>query len=136
MKMKPIKVIIRYADGRLVKGYTNNFFPNKPLFHVHSVDSQPTDKGIEVYLRDLKAVFFVKDFTGQQSYNEKKCFSADQKPPGRKVEVTFKDGEVLVGSTLCYDPNCLNFFITPADAQSNNLRVFIVSTAVSKFIFL
>jgi len=134
--MKPIKVVIRYADGRLIKGYTNNFFPNKPLFHLHSVESQPTDKGIDVYLRDLKAVFFVKDFTGQPAYNEKKCFAEGQQSSGRKVEVTFKDGEVLVGSTLSYNADGRSFFVIPADTQSNNLRVFVVSTAVSKLVFL
>jgi len=82
--MEPVKVIMRYADGRIVKGYTNDFFPNRPLFHCLSVESQPTDKGVEVYLKDLKAVFFVKDFTGNQAYNEKKDFTEGQRPPGGK----------------------------------------------------
>jgi hypothetical protein len=134
--MEPVRVIMRYADGRLMKGYTNDFFPNKPLCHLLSVESQPTDKGVEVYLKDLKAVFFVKDFTGKQAYKEKKDFAEGQQPSGRKVEVTFKDGEVLVGSTLGYDPNRLGFFVIPVDTQSNNLRVFVVQAAVSKFRFL
>jgi hypothetical protein len=134
--MEPVKVIMRYADGRLIKGYTNDFFPNKPLFHVLPAESKPTDKGVEVYLKDLKAVFFVKDFTGKQTYNEKKDFAEGPQSSGRKVEVTFKDGEVLVGSTLGYYPNRLGFFVIPADTRSNNLRVFIVSTAMSKFRFL
>jgi hypothetical protein len=134
--MEPVKVVVRHADGRIAKGYTNDFFPNKPVFHFRSVESQPTDKGVEVYLKDLKAVFFVKDFTGKQAYNEKKDFTEGQQLSGRKVEVTFKDGEVLVGSTLGYDPNRLGFFVIPADTQSNNLRAFVVSTAMSKFRFL
>jgi hypothetical protein len=51
--------------------------------------------------------------------------------PGLKVEVTFVDGEVMVGSTLLgYDPKRLGNFITPADIQSNNIRVFVISSAV------
>ncbi len=134
--MEPVKVVMRYADGRLIKGYTSDFFPNKPLFHVRPIESEPADKGIEVSSKELKAVFFVKDFTGNPAYNEKKHFAEGRHSAGRKVEVTFADGEVIVGSTLGYDPNRLGFFVTPSDPQSNNLRVFVISAAVSKFRYL
>jgi hypothetical protein len=52
------------------------------------------------------------------------------------MEVTFKDGEVLVGTTLGYDPSRPGFFIFPADPKSNNIRVFAVATAVKKVRFL
>ncbi len=133
--MEPVKVVIRYADGKLIKGYTNDFFPNKPLFHVHPIEIESGTKVVDVFVKELKAVFFAKDFTGNPAHNEKNQFEGPQ-PPGRKVEVTFADGEVLVGATLGYDPNRLGFFVTPADPQSNNLRVFVVCTAVRKFRYL
>jgi hypothetical protein len=68
--IEPVKVIMRYANGKLIKGYTNDFFPNKPLFHVRSIESQPTDKGEEVSIKEFKAVIFVKDFVGNAAYNE------------------------------------------------------------------
>jgi hypothetical protein len=46
------------------------------------------------------------------------------------VEITFTDGETLVGSTLGYDPKRPGFFIFPADPESNNARVFALSKAV------
>jgi len=49
--------------------------------------------------------------------------------------VSFKDGEVLIGSIVSYDPNRQGFFLFPADSQSNNLKVFVVSSAVSKVAF-
>jgi hypothetical protein len=134
--MEPVKVVMRYANGKLIKGYTNDFFPNKTLFHVRSIESQPTDKDEEVYVKELKAVFFVKDFVGNAAYNEIKHFTEGQQYSGRKVEVTFTDGEVLVGSTIGYDPSRLGFFVTPVDPQSNNLRVFVISAAVTNFRFL
>ncbi len=134
--MEPVKVVIRYADGRLIKGYTNDFFPNKPVFHVHTIDSSPTDKGVEVMLKELKAVFFVKDYEGDRSYNEKKDFAEGRQSSGRKVEVTFSDGEVLVGSTLGYDPARPGFFVIPADPQCNNIRVFVIFAAVKNFRYL
>jgi len=134
--IEPVKVIMRYANGKLIKGYTNDFFPNKTLFHVRSIESEPTDKGEEVYVKELKAVFFVKDFVGNAAYNEIKHFAEGQQYSGRKVEVTFTDDEVLVGSTIGYDPSRLGFFVTPVDPQSNNLRVFVISAAVRNFRFL
>jgi len=31
LNMEPVKVIMRFANGRLIKGYTRDFYPNKPL---------------------------------------------------------------------------------------------------------
>jgi hypothetical protein len=84
----------------------------------------------------LKAVFFVRDFAGNPMHEERKEYKEGEKPQGRKVEVMFKDGEVLVGTTLGYDPSRPGFFIFPADPKSNNVRVFVVSTAVKKVRFL
>ena len=98
--MEPVKVVIRYANGKLLKGYTNDFFPNKPLFHVHPVETGHEGKGIEVVVDQLKAVFFVKDFAGDPSHNDQKHFAEGQQPPGRKAEVTFADGEDPADSTL------------------------------------
>jgi hypothetical protein len=46
------------------------------------------------------------------------------------VEVTFKDGEKLVGTTLGYDPQRPGFFFIPVENKSNNMRVFAVQSAV------
>ena len=50
-----------------------------------------TDEGEEVYVKELKAVFFVKDFVGNAAYNEIKHFTEGQQYSGRKVEVTFTE---------------------------------------------
>jgi len=134
--MEPVKVVIRYANGKLIKGYTNDFFPNKPMFHVRPTESQATDKGVEVYIKELKGVFFVRDFTGNRSYNENKQITEGQQTTGKRVKVTFKDKEALVGTTLGYDPGRPGFFITPIDPQSNNLRIFVVSAAVNNIVLL
>ncbi len=128
-KMEPIKVVVRYIDGRVVKGMTQDFFPNKDRFHLRS-DTTASEEPAEVLIRDLKAVFFVKDFDGNPGYNERKEYSNGDKAQGRKVEIVFVDGEKLVGSTLGYDPNRLGFFLFPVDPESNNMRVFAVTAAV------
>jgi hypothetical protein len=129
--MEPVKVVARYVNGKRVKGFSQDFFPNKDRFRISPAD-KPSGEAIEVLVRELKAVFFVHDFTGNFQYDERKNYLKEEKPSGRKIEVTFKDGEVMVGTTLGYDPSRPGFFLFPADPKSNNIRVFAVSTAVKK----
>ena len=133
--MERVKVVVRYSDGRLIKGSTQDFFPNKERFHLIPADN-PSGRGIEVSMNDLKAIFMVRDFIGDPLYKERKKYIEGEKPSGRKVEVTFKDGEVLVGSTLGYDPKRQGFFIFPADPKSNSIRAYVVSFAVGKVRYL
>jgi len=133
--MEPLKVVARYIDGRIIKGLSQDFFPNKDRFHVSPVN-KPSGETVEILLKGLKAVFFVRDFSGDAQYYERKEYTPEDKPSGRKIEVTFKDGEVLVGTTLGYDPNRPGFFLFPADPKSNNIRVFAVTTAVKRVRYL
>jgi hypothetical protein len=127
--MERLKVVVRYVAGDLIKGFTQDFFPNKERFHVFPVDQSPS-RAVEVSMGDLKAVFVVRDFLGNSQYNEQKKFNEADRPSGKKVEVAFADGEVMVGSTLGYDRNRPGFFIVPADPKSNNIRIFAVSSAI------
>ena len=128
-------MVARYINGRRIKGVTQDFFPNKDRFHVYPA-AKPSGEAVEVLLKELKAIFFVRDFVGNYLHNERKEYIQGEKPSGRKVEVVFRDGEVLVGTTLGYDPSRPGFFLFPADPKCNNIRVFAVSTAVKKVRFL
>lgn len=134
--MKLLKVVMRYADGKIKKGYSFDPLPNKRLFRGRPLKMQRTEEDIEIAVDKLKAIFIVKDFTGNPSYTDKNYFHDDTDVPGRKVEVTFTDGEVLVGSNRDYDPESPGFTVIPADPQSNNAEVFVVSSAVSSFRYL
>ena len=133
--MEKVKVVARYRDGNVIKGFTNDFFPNKDRFHLFPSDNLSAS-GIEVVISKLKAVFIVGDFIGNPEYKERKEYNEGEKTSGRKVEVTFIDGEVLVGSTLGYNPKQQGFFIFPADPESNNKRVYVVSSVVEKVHYL
>ncbi len=133
--MEKIKVVVRYSDGKLMKGFTEDFFPNKERFHLIPANN-PSGGPIEVSMKDLKAIFMVRDFIGNSLYKERKRFIEGEKPSGKKVEVTFVDAEVLVGSTLGYDSKRQGFFIFPADPKSNNIRVYVVSSASEKVRYL
>ena len=133
--MEPVKVVARYINGKRIKGFSQDFFPNKDRFHIYPA-AKPSGEAVEVLVKELKAIFFVQDFAGNSLYKERKQYIEGEKPSGRKVEVTFADGEVLVGSTLGYDPSRPGFFLFPADPKCNNIRVFAVTSAVKKVRFL
>jgi len=135
-KMEPSKVVVRFRDGKIVKGYTRNFFPNKPTFHVHPRNATNPDELLEISIDDLKAVFFVRDFLGNRTHKERKKVSLEDKPQGRFLEVTCKDNEVIIGSSAGYDAKRPGFFVFFLDTLGNNIKAYIVSAAVSKVRYL
>jgi hypothetical protein len=126
------KVVARFRDGRLVRGYTADFHPSKPQLHL-SAEPHSSDT-LFLELSQLKALFFVRDFNGDQMRVDRQEFASA--PQGRKVIVTFHDGETLIGSTLGYRGEGEGFFVQPADPRSNNLRVFVAPRATQQVRFL
>jgi len=128
--MEPTKVVVRYANGTIARGFIQNFAPNRDFFYLAPANN-PSDQPLQVSLRRLKAVFVVRDFHGNPQFEERNFYMEGENPSGLKLEVTFADGEVMVGSTLLnYDPKRQGNFIIPADPNSNNIRVFVISSAV------
>jgi uncharacterized protein DUF6982 len=131
------KVVARFSDGRMVKGSTSDFVPAKEFFHVASSEAPRAAKPTIVHVKDLKAIFFVKDFSGRPDYTPKNEFEGDKAPPGRKIKVVFADGEVIVGTTQGYQPGRPGFFMVPADQADNNIeRCYVVSAATTEVTLL
>lgn len=130
------KIVARYQDGRMMKGSSTDFMPNKDIFHVVPVDSPPGSKPFDIFVKDLKAVFFVKDFDGKGRDGNKQDFDPAKPVAGRKIKVVFKDGEVMTGTTQGYQPGRPGFFVVPADPKSNIDRSFVVSAATLEVTFI
>lgn len=134
--MKPTKMVVRFADGRIKKGYSQDFSQNKPTFHLTKDRAGGPGAWEEIQVADLKAVFFVNSFPGNTHNKEKKDFSEEDNLIGRKIEVVFADGEILRGSILGYNARETGFFFFPADPKSNNQRAFVVNASVKKIRYL
>ena len=128
------KLVVRYLDGTILKGYSQDFHPTRSYFHLASSITAAGEKPSMVPMQQLKAVFFVRDFAGDPNYVDDRSFA--EPTAGRRIEVTFVDGEELVGTTLGYRPDGTGFFVRPADAGGNNLRVFVPSGGVKRVRFL
>lgn len=126
------KVVIRYRDGRILKGTTMDFSPVKQKFHLHPFDKLKENIVHEVELHRLKAIFFVKDFVGDKSSHEQIDTVYSIKPPAgtKKLLVEFVDGEKLVGAVYSYSTDKPGFYLIPLDTHSNNLRIFVVFSSV------
>jgi hypothetical protein len=130
------KVVVRFVDGRIVKGVTSDFVPAKERFHVSEAQAAPGAKPVEVQTKDLKALFFVKDFAGNPQHGDRNAFDPARPPAGRRIRVEFSDGEVLVGTTQGYQPGRPGFFVVPADPASNTERCYVVTASTKDVRFV
>ena len=117
------QVVARFIDGRLIKGTSMDVDPAKPACHIRTPDGAI----YTVELSELKALFFVKTLNGDAKHKEgTELQPADRRQFGSAlVELTFADGERMVGLTNRASPNGAFFFVLPVDARSNNIRALV-----------
>jgi len=132
------RVVIRFTEGKILKGHVRNFSANEIFVLLEEVGTR-TEQSIPI--DELKAIFFVKTFEGVSGYRDRKVYGI-RKNIGRKVYIRFNDGESMVGfldGEIPWkkgfflskpDGKHRGFFLIPVDADSNNIRVFVVGTAI------
>lgn len=131
MVRRPSLVVVRYRDGRVVKGTTEDFAPGTARF---TVAQENDDRVPIVDFEEIKAVFFVKSLEGNRLYGEQKDF-AIARQFGRRTVMTLADGEELAGYTLPGHVDQPQFFLFPVDPESNNAKVYVVRAAVAEIRF-
>lgn len=134
------KIVVRFLDGKIIKGYATQFSEKSSHINVKNVE---TDEEYRIAVDELKALFFVGSFEGKRSYNEKKIYGISEKK-GDRVFVKFKDGESIVGYLSGDVPwdrkkgyylskiknDLTGFYIVPVDRESNNIRIFVFTSAI------
>ena len=121
-------IVARYIDGRVLKGVTRDFSPNRAMFHVDTQDGNPS---VELRFRQLKAVFFVRTLEGNSARDDIRGFvnGPAENQHGKKIAVRFRDGEFVCGYTLSWSPDREGFFMFPSDTTGNNQRMFVITTS-------
>jgi hypothetical protein len=119
------KVVVGFLNGDRIKGYVDEFSALDDSFNLLPQDDPLQGRGIKVEMKDLKAVFFVWEFTGIHEYHD--FLLTDAPKDRRTIEVTFTDGEKIVGRPEGSNSQRIGFFMFPADPKGNNIRIFVVT---------
>ena len=115
------KVILRYLDGRVVPAFA-------PLFEEGSDPVPATDLlglPMMVALTELKAVFFVRTFTGNPAYDPPRSVREVGDPCDNPVRLSFADGETMLGEVRDLARTDHGFYLTVLDPGDNNLLVYV-----------
>jgi len=126
------KVVVKYQNGEIIKGWVEDFRSDRNYFILYLLIEYSEEERIEINFDSLKAVFFVKDFTGDKNYKKVRIFDVELKitPSQRKLIVIFKDGENLYGTSHDYGRYKVGFFVYPIDPKDNSDRIFVVHSVV------
>ncbi|MGO9127146.1 MAG: DUF6982 domain-containing protein [Terriglobales bacterium] len=128
------KVIVRKIDRDSVNGYA------APASFVHEGKLEllnTTGNVIAIDLREVKVVYFVRDF-GDSESPSRKTFTTRPRTEGLWVRLRFKDGDIVEGMM----PNDLlqasaeGYLINPPDLRSNTQRMFVPRSALESLTVL
>jgi hypothetical protein len=136
------KVVAHYKDGRIVKGHTRDFDPDSDAFTVQPYMAGQTS--VAVPIESLKAVFHVKTFEGNREHAPSPEAVGEISDPrftaamerGRRSLLEFSDGERMWGYAQGLETSQPGFFFFPTDPGSNNLRVYVVRSALRSMVLL
>jgi hypothetical protein len=128
------KVIVRKMDRDSVNGYVapSDFVREGKLELLNTAGTV-----IAVELRDIKGVYFVREFGDSDTFS-RKTFASRPRTEGLWVRLKFKDNEVLEGMM----PNDLSlttaegFLVNPPDLRSNTQRIFVPRSALESLTVL
>jgi hypothetical protein len=128
------KVVVRKIDRDSVNGYVApaNFVRDGKLELLNTAGNV-----VAVDLRDIKVVYFVREFGETESLN-RKTFTTRPRTEGLWVRLKFKDNETIEG--LMANDLSANlaegFLINPPDLRSNTQRMFIPRNALESLTVL
>jgi hypothetical protein len=128
------KVIVRKMDRDSVSGYVSpsNFVNDGKLLVLNTAGTV-----IAIDLREIKGVYFVREFGDSESLT-RKTFTSRPRAEGLWVRLRFKDNEVLEGLMPAdlTQSTPEGFLVNPPDQRSNTQRIFVPRTALESLTVL
>ncbi len=127
------KVIVRKMDRDTISGYVSASVISDGKIEVLNTAGNV----VSIELRDVKGVYFVREFGDSESLT-RKTFTSRPRTEGLWVRIRFRDNEIIEGMM----PNDLvrdgvdGFSIIPPDTRSNTQRIFVPRTAVTEMTVL
>jgi hypothetical protein len=132
------KVVVRKLDGGILKGYVDPVPEPVSSKEDKITITSLTEEPIHVPKSEIKALFFVRKFSGNKDYSEVKFFESQPPIDGLWVRLHFSDNEAIEGIVA----NSMNFlvedgfYLKPPDPNSNNRLMYVVKSALKEFTVL
>jgi hypothetical protein len=127
------KVIVRKMDRDTVSGYVSAEFLADGKIEVLNTAGNV----VTIELRDVKGVYFVREFGDSESL-VRKTFTSRPRTEGLWVRLKFRDNEIIEGMM----PNDLvqdgsdGFSVIPPDTRTNTQRIFVPRSALAEMTVL
>ena len=121
------KVVVRKLDRDSINGFVGTSFISEGKLELLNTAGNV----VMIDLRDIKSVYFVRDFNDSDDLT-RKTFTSRPRAEGLWVRMRFRDNDIVEGLM----PNDLmqiipeGFFVNPPDTRSNTQRIFIPRTAL------
>ncbi len=131
-----VKTVLRFSDGRVIKGFTEGFDPRRTSFRFQETNDALAHEWMEMQLEGLKAVCFVRALAGDSHFGEQGSYDRAGRNWGRRIQVTFRDGEKIMGFAMANDVSRPGFYLFPADLKGNYYGVFVMLDAVHDIWYL
>jgi len=121
------KVVVRKMDRDSVSGYVAAQFVQDGKLELLNTSGTV----ISMDLREIKGVYFVREFGDSESLT-RKTFTSRPRSEGLWVRLRFKDNEILEGLMPAdlTQSTPEGFLINPPDQRSNTQRIFVPRTAL------
>jgi len=136
------KLVAHFKDGAVSRGYSRDFRPDAEIFHLESRDAEIASSR-KIHLDQLKALFQVKTWGSRgKRHDRRKEFPPEPGPEivglgsAARTIIEFYDGEEIWGYSQGYRSDAPGFFLIPADPQTNNERIFVVTSSLANIQFL
>jgi hypothetical protein len=93
----------------------------------------PAGSVVRIACQEVKAICFVRDLDGDETWLKHRAFATRPKTPGLWLSLRFRDSDSLEGlvpnDLMQLEP--LGFFLIPPDPTFQNQRIFVPRTALS-----
>ena len=127
---EPQKIVVHFLNSSLLKGHARFFFHHQMQMLMQTLEGEER----LIPFSEIKAVFFVRSFTGDRRRQEEQKFVPGSPTFGQEIRVTFLDGETLLGRAVAYRPEERGFYFKPADPESNNEIVYVPQASVKEIV--
>ncbi len=127
------KVIVRKLDRDSLNGFVGAQFLSEGRLELLNTAGNV----VMVDLKDIKGVYFVRDFNESEDL-ARKTFTSRPRAEGLWVRLKFRDNDVIEGlmTNDLLQATTEGFTINPPDTRSNTQRIFVPRTALTEITVL